>query len=109
MFLIKYIFIALILAGCGPGGLFLPNIKDYTPEQLDAMKEFGYDAVRCGNAKGPPPSGNVSTVTFPKNRRVKVSFNGCDVHSIEVFDAVVDTVGSTVQPFKSSTAEFPNR
>ena len=86
----KQILLALMLAllllsaSCGPGGLFLPNIKDYTPEQLEVYKDLGYDAVRCANVKGPPPSGNVTTVTIPKERVAKLTFMGCDVHSIEV-------------------------
>ena len=84
-----------VLTGCGPGGLFLPNIKDYTPEQLDALKELGWDAVRCANVKGPPPSGNVSTVTIPKGRNAKVVFTGCDVHSIEITGgAVGEAIGA---------------
>ena len=77
--------IASTLTACaGPGGIFLPNIKDYTSEQLHEFKDLGYDAVRCASVKGPPPSGNVTTVTIPKERPAKIHFNGCDVHSIEV-------------------------
>jgi hypothetical protein len=83
-----------VLTGCGPGGLFLPNIKDYTPEQLESFKDLGYDAVRCANVKGPPPSGNVSTVTIPKGRNAKVVFTGCDVHSIEITGGVGAAIGA---------------
>lgn len=76
--------ILLSLAGCGPGGLFLPNIKDYSPEQLEAMKDLGYDPIRCAHVSGPPPQGIVTTVTVPKNRPAKVLFRGCVVESIEV-------------------------
>lgn len=75
----------LLTSACtGPGGLFLPNIKDYTPEQLKEYKDLGYDAIRCATVKGPPPSGNVTTITIPKERPAKVTFIGCDVHSIDV-------------------------
>lgn len=83
----QFLLIFLLMGGCGPGGLFLPNIKDYTPEQLEAYKDLGYDAIRCATVKGPPPSGTVTTVTVPKNRKVWVRMFGCDVHSIAVGEA----------------------
>jgi len=73
-----------LLVGCVPGSWVMHDPAELTPEQLEAMKALGYDAVRCATVKGPPPGGTVSSVTIPKDRPSFVKFIGCEVQSVEV-------------------------
>lgn len=86
--MLRYSIIFLLLTSCASAGIITPALKDYTPEQLEQLKDLGWDAVRCGTLSGPPPYGTVSTITIPKNRKVKVEFAGCTVKSIEVGDEI---------------------
>lgn len=79
--------LALLLSltvGCVPGSMVMADPASLSPEQMEAMKALGYDAVRCATVKGPPPGGTVSSVTIPKDRPAIVKFVGCEVQSIEV-------------------------
>ena len=48
------IFLMALLVGCVPGSWVMHDPAELTPEQLEAMKGLGYDAVRCATVKGPP-------------------------------------------------------
>ena len=82
----KILLLCSLLSGCVPGGLWMHDPSNMTPEQLEKYKTMGYRAVRCATvAGGPPIGGRVTSVTVPMDSKAEVTFGpDCTVMGVKL-------------------------